>query len=97
MRWVLYSVLAALQAADIATTEIGIRTVPGFYEVNPFMALIAGQPPDLWRMVTVKVVILVGILLGIQRAGKSRLVTTGLTIAVVVYAAIIWNNIGVIA
>jgi hypothetical protein len=96
MRWLLYSALTLLQVADVATTEIAKRTVPGFYEVNPFMVLLAGQPPDLWRMIAAKVVIL-GIIWWLVRWSEgSYIMLSMIGLAVVLYVAIVWNNIGVI-
>ena len=97
MRWVLFVIIVVQQAADVATTEIGIRAVPGFYEANPFMRVLAGSPPDLYRMILVKVAMLAIMLCLMRWLGKSRWIHGYLIVVVVAYAAIIWNNIGVIA
>jgi hypothetical protein len=96
MHWLLYTIVAALQVADVATTEIGRRTVAGFYELNPIVAFLAGQPPALWKLIVLKAVVLafVGWIVWVSEGGTPIKVTMGL--AVVLYVAIVWNNIGVI-
>ena len=96
MRWILYAIVAALQVADVVTTEIGRRTVVGFYEVNPIVVLLAGQPPAVWKLVVLKVLVLAFVAFCIHTVGDSKVVQGAMGLAVVAYAAIIWNNIGVI-
>ena len=96
MRWFVFAILSLLQAADVVTTEIGVRTVAGFYELNPFMAFLAGQPPDLWRMIAVKLVIM-GIILQLVRWSEgSWMMTAMMALSAAAYIAIVWNNIGVL-
>ncbi len=96
MHWILYAAVAILQAADVATTEIGRRTVVGFYEVNPIVVALAGQPPALWKLIVLKLIVLafVGWIVYASEGGTPIKVTMGL--AVILYVAIVWNNIGVI-
>ncbi len=95
MHWVLYTVVAVLQVADVATTEIGKRTVAGFYEANPIVAALAGQPPSLWKLIAIKVAVL-GIVYWLVRYSPSGLTNWGLGLVVLFYAAIVIYNIGVI-
>ena len=97
MRWVLFATVTVLQAADVATTYIGSVVVEGFYEANPIVVALAGQPPALWKMIVMKAVVLafVG---WIVYASKDKPVPIKLTmgLAVILYVAIVWNNIAVI-
>ena len=96
MHWILYAAVAILQVADVATTEIGRRTVAGFYEVNPIVVLLAGQPPALWKLIVLKAIVLafVGWIVYASEGGVPIKVTMALS--GLLYVAIVWNNIGVI-
>ena len=95
MRWVLYVIVAALQVADVATTEIAKRTVVGFYEANPIVAWMAGQPPELWKLVALKLVVL-GIVYWLVRYSPSGLTNVALGLTAMLYVAIVASNINVI-
>ena len=96
MRWILYAILMLQQVADVVTTELGVRTVAGFFEANPIVAFIAGQPPALWKLIVLKVVVLVFVAWIVRHVGDSRPMQVGMGLAALVYVAIVWNNIGVI-
>ncbi len=96
MRWLLYATVAIMQALDVATTEIGIRTVPGFFEANPIVVLLAGQPPALWKLIVLKVVVLAFVWWLVWVSEGGRIIQVALGLSVLLYAAIVWNNIGVI-
>ena len=96
MRWILYAIVVALQVADVVTTEIGRRVVVGFYEVNPIVVLLAGQPPEVWKLIVLKAVVLAFVAFCIATVGDSKVVQASMGLAVVAYVAIVWNNINVI-
>ncbi len=95
MTRVLFAIVVIMQAADVATTYIGSLVVPGFFEANPIMAALAGQPPALWRMIALKVVVLAFVAWCIKLSGGWP-IKVALGLGVLLYAAIVWNNIGVI-
>ncbi len=94
--WILYAAVVVMQALDVATTEIGLRTVEGFYEANPIVVAMAGQPPALWKLIALKLIVLayVGGVVWVSKGGRPIKVVMGL--AVSFYVVIIANNIIVI-
>ena len=97
MTRVLFWIVAIMQAADVATTYIGSIVVEGFYEVNPIVVALAGQPPILWKLIALKLVVL-GIVWVLCWLEKDRPVPMRVVmgLAIVAYTAIVWNNIHVI-
>ncbi len=93
---VLLVLTVIMQALDVATTYIGSLVVAGFYEANPLVAWIAGQPPVLWKLIVLKVAVLAFVVWIVRLGNDSWPIKVALGLAVVVYVAIVWNNIMVI-
>ena len=93
---ILFWIVAALQVADVATTYIGSLVVEGFYEANPIVAWMTGQPPVLWKLIALKVLVLAFVwwMMKLSKGTLPFKLTMGL--AALVYVAIVWNNINVI-
>lgn len=93
---ILFAVTIVMQALDVATTYIGSLVVAGFYEANPLVAWMAGQPPVLWKLIVLKLLVLAFVWWCIKLARESWPIKVTLGLAILVYAAIVWNNIMVI-
>ncbi len=93
---ILFVIVAIMQALDVATTYIGSLVVAGFYEVNPLVAWMAGQPPVLWKLIVLKLIVLAFVWWCIKLSHESWPIKIALGLSILGYGAIVANNIMVI-